>query len=319
MKICIIGSSGHWAYALQQLKNHTVVGVAPGFLGEDMAGVAKLLAAEGIFAPEEEDYRALLQKAEVAIVNTRFDKNAEITIECLQKDIYVFSEKPLAVEEEALRRIEEAQKTSRAFVCAMFGIRFEPWFLCMQQAAEHLGEITMVNAQKSYKLGVRPEFYKKRATFGGLIPWVAIHAIDWIYAACGPDFTSVCAVSTTACNGPYEELETAALCLFELKNGGVASVNADYFRPAAAPTHDDDRLRLVGTKGIAEYREGKVFLIDKDGRHELPLPPAQDIFELFLKRIAGDDTGVTPEEGFAVTRLALAARRAADTGQKIKL
>ena len=99
----------------------------------------------------------------------------------------------------------------------------------------------------------------------------------------------------------------------------MASVNADYFRPLSAPTHDDDRLRIAGSEGVVEYREGKVLLIDKNGRQELPLPKEQNIFEQFLRRIGGENTGVTPEEGFTVTRLALAARRAADTGKKILL
>ena len=320
MNICIIGGSGHWSYALRQLKEHRVVGIAPGFEGEDMNGVASALAAEGIAAPVFEDYHLLLSAGtEVAIVNTRFDQNAPVTIQCLERDIFVFSEKPLALDEETLNRVEKAQQASRAFVCAMFGIRFEPWFLCVKEAVKKIGRITMVNAQKSYKLGVRPDFYKKRATFGGLIPWVAIHAIDWIAAACELDFVSVSAVSSRACNGEYDELETAALCMFELENGAMASVNADYFRPSAAPTHDDDRLRIVGSEGVVEYREGTVVLLDKNGRQELTLPEAHDIFALFLRRIEGEDAGVAPEEGFRVTRLALAARRAADTGEKILL
>ncbi len=320
MNICIIGSSGHWAYALPQLKYHTVIGIAPGFAAEDMTGVSQTLAEKGIHAPLVEDYRTLLQEdTDIAIVNTRFDRNAQITVECLQKNIFVFSEKPLALDEAFLDRIQAAQKTSRAFVCAMFGIRFEPWFLCMRDAVKNIGQITMINAQKSYKLGTRPDFYKKRQTFGGLIPWVAIHAIDWIYSISGLTFQSVCAVSSKIGNGDYDELETAALCAFELENGAVASVNADYFRPSAAPTHDDDRLRITAEKGVIEYREGKVILIDSAGRRELPLPEAQDIFEQFLRRVKGEDIGVSPEEGFAVTRIALAARRAADTGQKILL
>ena len=61
MKICIIGSAGHWAYALPQLKHHTVMGIAPGFAGEDMSAVAASLAAEAIHTPIAADYRTLLE------------------------------------------------------------------------------------------------------------------------------------------------------------------------------------------------------------------------------------------------------------------
>ena len=31
----------------------------------------------------------------------------------------------------------------------------------------------------------------------------------------------------------------------------------DYLRPATAPTHGDDRLRIAGTLGVVEHQEGR--------------------------------------------------------------
>ena len=83
--------------------------------------------------------------------------------------------------------------------------------------------------------------------------------------------------------------------------------SADFFRPVGAPTHDDDRIRVVGTKGIAEYQNGQVSLITEEGSRTLPLLPSQDVFALFLRRVGGEAVGVTPEESFALTEIVLRA------------
>ena len=61
----------------------------------------------------------------------------------------------------------------------------------------------------------------------------------------------------------------------------------DYLRPNNAPTHDDDRLRVVGTKGIIEVINNKVLLIVDDipGVREVPLEQEGSIFLDFLKRV----------------------------------
>lgn len=308
MRIGIIGGVGHWAYALNELPNHTLVGIAPGFEGEGMGHVAQQLKAKGIEATLLADWRELLECVDLAIVNTRFDLNAEITAEFLRRDIYVFSEKPLAITLEQLDMLEQVQKESKAFVSAMFGIRGEPWFVTVRQAIRSLGEVRLLNGQKSYRMGNRPDYYRHRETFGGIIPWVAIHAIDWVHALVGADFKVIRGLSNADFNRGHGEMDVTSLCQFEMEGGILASVTADFMRPMTSPTHDDDRVRVVCTEGVVEYMKGKVTVIDKDGEHELPLLDAEDVFEQMLRRIGGEDVGVSPEDSFYVTRAALAAR-----------
>lgn len=270
MRIAIIGASGHWAYALNELKNHTVVGICPGFSGENVESVQKTLQESGIFSEILADFDAVLEKSpQIAIVNTRFDLNAKYTKLCLEKNIYVFSEKPLALTEKALKEIKDV-KTS-AFVSCMFGISYEGWCLTVREAVKNIGTVRMINGRKSYKLGVRPDFYKSKDTFGGIMPWVGIHAIHWIYFTTGLKFSEASAVSSNLENFNNGDLETASAATFLMENGAIATVSADYYRPSSASSWDDDRLRVVGTRGIVEYERGKVTLIDENGERELPL------------------------------------------------
>lgn len=307
MKICIIGGSGHYRYALKQLKKHTLIGIAPGTPDEDLSKLRTALQDADVSFKEVEDYHTLLDEAEVAVVNTQFNLNSVITMECLERGVHVFSEKPLATSLDQLARLRETAERSKAMVVAMFGINYTPWFLTVKEAVKKIGTIRLINAQKSYRLGTRPAFFNSKETFGGLIPWVAIHAISWIH-----DLTDAKAIRTSALvNNEYNfghgDLEMTALCQFELEGGILASVTADYYRPNGAPTKDDDRVRVVGTEGIVERIGDTVTLIDGDSVTQLPLLPGEDVFELFLRRVGGENVGITPEESFYITELALKA------------
>lgn len=318
MRICFVGAQGHWQYTKDKLDKNEITGVCPGFAGEDISPLLDELKARNITPKVFENYEEMTDICDVAVVNTRFDLNAQITYGFLKKNIYVFSEKPLATTIEQLNILREAQKSSRAFVCAMFGIRYSGWFLTLKKALENLGEVRMINAQKSYKLGIRPDFYKSRDTFGGLIPWVAIHAIDWIHSIANEELEIISAISDNSYNSGNGDLETTSLCQFRTKSGILASVSADYLRPQSADTHDDDRVRVVCTKGIAEYQSGRVTIIDENGTRSLEILPDEDVFGLFLERIRGKDTGVTPDESFYMTEVALLARDMADQQNKSK-
>ena len=312
MNICIIGSSGHWGYARRELANHNLVGIAPGYKGEDMLPTQKALEKLGYCVPIVADYKSLIDLVDVAVINSRFDLNAEISAQCLRKNVHVLSEKPLATTLEDLQMLRHAQARSDAMVIGMFGIRYSGWMQTVKAAIRDIGIIRMVNGQKSYKLGERPEFYGNREQFGGIIPWVAIHALDWIYYLTDAKVEKMSALTNNLHNYGKGDLEMTALCQFQLEGDILASVNADYYRPLSAPTHDDDRIRVVGTEGIVEYQGGVVKKIDKNGVTELPLLPSESIFSLFLRRIGGEAVGITPEECFYLTEIALKARDIAD-------
>ena len=304
MKIAIIGASGHWAYALNELKNHTVVGICPGFQGENVEIVKETLEKNGIFGEIYNDFDEILEKEpEIAIINTRFDLNAKFTKRCLEKNIYVFSEKPLAITKEDLEEIKNVK--TDAFVSCMFGISYEGWCLTIKEAVKNIGTIRMINGRKSYKLGVRPDFYKNKDTFGGIMPWVGIHAMHWIYFVTGLKFKESYSITSNLNNFGNGDLETCAAATFLMENGAIATVTADYYRPESASTWDDDRLRVVGTKGIVEYEKGKVMLIDEKGERELPLLQSKDIFKEFVNRINKLPAGISMEESIYITETVL--------------
>ena len=228
-----------------------------------------------------------------------------------QRGVNVFAEKPVASSLAELDRLEEAVKASGIAFCAMHYLRFSPAFYLGAQMVRRgdIGDVRMVTAQKSYRYGKRPAWYGDRRLYGGTIPWVGIHAIDWIYHFTGLPFETVSSVQVG------KDPEMAALCQFTLQGGALAAVNIDFHRPKTAPTHGDDRIRCVGTTGVLEIRDGTVEVINKSGVTRYIPEDAPDLLGEFLDGRAP----LTAEEIFYLTRVALTARDAADRGETLRI
>ncbi len=331
LNIVQIGSVGHYAYALPTAEKYHLnfCGVCYPHKADNRAGAERNFARFGFDPPVYEDWREMLEsvRPDIAIVNTVMAYNTEIAKTALSMGISVFCEKPLATTLSALSELEQAYGNSRArfsegrapVLCGMFGIDYLPHFETAYRYVRSgaLGDIRLANAQKSYRMGNREKFYSDRDEYGGTIPWVAIHAIEWIIRIAGLRPVSVDACASTACNAGNGTMEASTLCLFSCEGGRMASVSADVMRPRTAPTHDDDRLRLVGSGGVLEVMGGRVRVIDAEGERELPLCRTEtELFEeMLLEHLGKGKCRVSAEDAFLATRAALMARESADTGE----
>ncbi|MGJ8454168.1 Gfo/Idh/MocA family protein [Pseudothermotoga sp. U03pept] len=327
MRICIIGSSGHYQYVLRGLHKDTrIVAIAPGSAGEEMTPLRKALKELDLHVREYEQYEKMIdiEKPDAVAINSFFGVNSKILIEMLQRKIHSFVEKPIAISFEDLNQIKSLYESVQkdVFFTAMFGLRYKAHFLTAKVLIDsgEIGKIRLLNTQKSYKLGKRHSFYTKRSTYGGTIPWVGIHAIDWINWFTGTKFLTVYATHSKIDNKDHGDLEMTALCHFVLDQEIFACVSIDYLRPEQALTHDDDRVRVVGTKGILEVTRGKVIVLDDKGEREVPLVAEKQIFSEFLSQIKGTGSCmVTPRDSILATEIALKARESADTGRVVEI
>jgi predicted dehydrogenase len=273
------------------------------------------------FLPETriyKSYQEMFVKERLDVVGTclPFTLNAFASIAAAKSGIHVMSEKPLATELEHLTQLERILDQTGIQVSAMLDMRLDPEIRTIQDAISRglIGEPILATAQKSYKFGnSRPWFYKKLETYGGTIPWIGIHAVDYIMYATGLGITQAAAMQSNKSLSDYPGTEDNAGMLLKLSNGGTAVVTLDYLRPETASSHGDDRLRVVGSKGVVEMRGGKVELITRDQpAAEMPLLPAGSIFADFVAYLRGQSAPVlSPREAIAATRVCLLARQAA--------
>lgn len=324
MKVGIVGSCGHNSSVTkiaETYKEFTICGVCP---GPEETSCDSLFARAKKSNPEVKlysDYRTLLEEAEpdILVITAYCGFHAQIAIECIRQGIHVFTEKPAATTLEQLEELETVYGgQTKAKLSAMMLSRYYSAFQAAKKACDDgaIGDLRMIFAQKSYQFGSRTGMYENPDYYGGTIPWVGSHAIDWIYWISGLNFKEVYARESRVANQGIGQLETTAVCTFELEKEVLAEVTLDLFRPKGAGGHGDDRIRLVGTGGALEVSDGQAVLMDEEGMKALPGISGKFAFLEFIKEIKNEPSeAVKAEEVFAVTKACLLARESAQQGK----
>ncbi|MBO5454563.1 MAG: Gfo/Idh/MocA family oxidoreductase [Clostridia bacterium] len=309
MKICFIGSCGHTYRTFEEMKlcnEAEFVGIAPGSEHENTEDFKKY----NIKVYNSYIKMLEIEAPDIAVISPVFGYTGKIIKECAKRKIDIFSEKLIASNPKELNEVKDCITANNIHFSAMHFLRFTPSFYQAKKAIENgtIGEIKLITAQKSYKYGKRPEWYNDRNLYPGTIPWVGIHAIDWIYFFTKKDFKSVTALD-------FGNPAKYALCQFELEDEIIASVNIDFLRHINAPSHGDDRIRIAGTDGVIEVFEDKYVLINKDGIKECFQGESPKLALDFLY----NKEELTKEEIFMLTEIALKTQLSADRKERIYL
>jgi predicted dehydrogenase len=236
------------------------------------------------------------------------------------------SEKPLAINRADLAAVKHAVATKKIALGMQLPMRFSgPYGALRKVVADGLiGEVAQMAAQKSYQIGTsrggpRADWFFRRASYGGTIPWIGIQMIDLMRWTSGREFRQVTGFQAHLGFPSLGDMENVTGSLFRLDNGGVATLHMDYLRPAQAPSHGDDRLRIAGTKGIVEYQESSGLTLvteEKAPAHLTPVPAPQPAFiDYLLATYAGKTPWLSLADIYRVNEIALAAHEAATRGR----
>ncbi|MBM3499257.1 MAG: Gfo/Idh/MocA family oxidoreductase [Armatimonadetes bacterium] len=273
------------------------------------------------------DWRELLAEETPDIVGVcdHDGVRAEQIVGSAQRGCHILSEKPLAMTLEELAQVREAVKAAQVRLSMLLTMRFDPPYRVMREviSAGRIGEVVLATVQKSYRLGNRPEWQRDRRTFSGIIPFIGIHALDLIRWTTGRELVSAMAYQSNAAHPELRDMEDNASIALRLDNGGSASARLDYCRPAAAPTHGDDRLRVAGSRGVIEClgaAHAVTLITAENPPEELPQPEPQNQFVQYVAALGdGSPFGVPEEDCFRMTEVCLRIRDAALAGQPAEL
>jgi predicted dehydrogenase len=323
VRVGLIGLEGHTAEIFdvaRKLPQVRITGVADPD-DQQLARVKqnRLLASAKTFS----DHRAMLDSAKLDVVAVCGSNagRARIIQECATRKIAVVAEKPLALDLAELGETRKVVEASGIPFSILLPMRFEPHYRRMRAVVEsgRIGEVVALAAQKSYKLGERPDWMKSRRTFGGTIPYIGIHMVDLMRWVGGREFVSAAAFQSNVGAPQAGEMENNVAMIFTLDNRGTGSLRMDYLRPAAAPTHGDDRLRIAGTKGVVEYQQstGVTLVTDASAPVTLTdLPAPRALFMDFLESMHGGRMhAISRDDCFRVNEIVLRARDAAERGR----
>jgi predicted dehydrogenase len=277
-------------------------------------------------AKRYDDWKAMLdsEKLDVVAVTNNNGERAQAIIEAARRKINVMAEKPLATDRAGLQQVRQAIDKNGISIGMMVDKRFDPRFMALKKivADGTIGEVIQIASQISYKLGTRAPWFQKTSTYGGSITWVGIHMLDTMRWTSGREFVAVGGFETRKGRN-VGEMETATASVLQLDNGGVATLRVDYLRPETASSHEDYRLRLAGTKGIAEFQFANgVTVITGDGpmRTITDLPPAEWLFVDYLNATYNGKTPKTTKDDiYRICEVTLAAEEAANKGIMVRI
>lgn len=326
VRIGLIGLEGHFGEAARVARDHPsveLVAYSADTPREEQRAVGNSTVAA---AKRYRDYRRMLdaEKLDAVSICDQNWRRVDSVVECLGRGLPAAAEKPMGISIAELEMIEATARQTGTPLTMLLPMRFEPAFRAMKAIVDEglIGEPVNLSGQKSYQLGERPEWMKERETFGGSIPYILCHTVDLLRFISGRDMVRTAAFHGHVGFPETREMENTAAVAYQLDNGGTADLRLDYLRPNAGSSHGDDRIRIAGTKGVVEYRHGKVTLMTDDRPlHEVTdLPPERELFADFLDAVFnGAEPTLTKEEAFRVTRIVLRSREAADAGRVLEI
>lgn len=314
IRVGLYGTNGHQIHqALAQNPLARIGGLA-GFPDKEVTG-----PLAGAAIRRYRNFGEMLADPEIDCVSLcsprRRDQAAE-AVRALLAGKHVLAEKPCAMTGADLDGIFAAVKKSGKIFHEMSGTAFAQPYLAMRRIVQsgRIGGVIQVVAEKSYPYhGDRPQ---DEDVDGGLIGQNGIHALRFVeHVACTP-IASIRAVETTRGNPVAGGgLRMAASLLLTLKNGGVASLAANYLNPRGTGVWGCESLKILGDKGMVESREEgrhtRLVIGEKDlGAFDIS-PPADPWLDRYFRSLSGEDSmPLSLEEELSPTRWTILARNA---------
>ncbi len=269
-------------------------------------------------ATRYDDYAPMLEreKLDMVAVCNNDGRRTKAILACAAKGLHVIAEKPLALNRRDLAAVKQAYANPSVRLSMLLPMRFDPEYLALKAIVDsgEIGEVAQITGQKSYQLGPRPEWQKERNSYGSTVLWIGIHMIDLMRHCSGREMVEVAGYQSHVAFPEIGAMENVTAAVYKLDNGGVATLHMDYLRPDTAPAHGDDRLRLAGTKGIAEYMAdlGVVLVNGSSKPHKVaPLPARKSVFLDFVQSVyLGKPQTLTPADIYRVNEITIATHEA---------
>ena len=295
-RLAIIGGWGHQSITPALGKDSGVELVAVAGDGRDDAARRHLDLPYGRGVAYYDHFEEMLDRVKPDLVSIGAQPacSGPPIIAALRRSAHVISDKPIADNAAELATIQNLMiENPGLHLLTEFIMRVYPVWLKAREIVRDgkIGKVALVTAQKSYRFGEsRPDFYKTREGYPGTIAYIGCHLVDLIYWVTGLRYTCAQGLQGNVSRPDYAQLEDHAALLMATEQGKVAVITLDYLRPEKAPSHGDDRMRIAGSEGVLEVRDGKCILMTSKEAPQTLSPPAPDdsaIAEELLETIRG--------------------------------
>ena len=242
---------------------------------------------------------------------------------------HVLSEKPLALSVEDARRMVDACQAAGVVLGTNHHLPGAGTHRTIRDlvASGAIGRLLAVRVFHAVMLPERLQGWRLGSKAGGGVTLdVTAHDASVINPLLGALPVDVVALATR--QGPWEsEAEDAVMATLRYADGALVQTH-DAFTVAYAPTG----MQVIGADGaifasdvMTQEPIGKLVLRDAAGEREIEVADRRDLYEIgvsgFAAAVAGEADGpvVSGLDGLRAAQVALAVRRAVDTGERVVL
>lgn len=276
------------------------------------------------------DYKEMLANPEIDAVSIVLPDNIhrEAVEVAVANNKHILLEKPLAKTLEDGQAMYEITKDYDKVFTTGFLLRFDPRYNMVKQALDsgELGDIIHLYCRRNSPI-TGPKRYIGASD---LSMHVMIHDIDYInwYMGCNP--VKVFAKGRSVLLKEHG-MQDVIYAIVTYENGAIACLEACWVLPENSPTSIDDKLELVGTKGVAYVESsdnGVRFISDKriqypDTRHwyytngEVAGDLAEELMAFVNNIIHNTKSIITPKESLDSLRVVDAIERSLAEGKEV--
>lgn len=278
------------------------------------------------------DAAEIYESADIDLVLTAAvpSRRADIAIQAMRHGKDVLSDKAGMTTLDQWTAVKRTQEeTERIYAIAYserLGSRATVRALELARAGE-IGQVvqTLGTGPHTLRAPTRPEWFFRRADYGGILCDIATHQMDQYLAFSGERNPRLLAAQAVNRAHPqYPELEDFGDVLIQ---GDACSgyLRVDWFSPSGLPTWGDTRLTVLGTEGYMEVRKNidvargeargdHLYVVNgSEARYEDCRNVALPYAALFLQDIRDrTENAMSQAHCFAAMRLALEAQQLAD-------
>ncbi|MGA9410097.1 MAG: Gfo/Idh/MocA family oxidoreductase [Roseobacter sp.] len=276
---------------------------------------------------------ALTCGADLALVAVIPKNRCDLSISAMHKGMDVMIDKPGCISRTELDSLKACVAETGRIWSINFSERFE--VPAVTRASELVAQGAIGRVVHTAGLGphrlnkeIRPDWFFRRAAYGGILTDIASHQIDQFMHFTGSHDAEVTHAFVANYANPHTpELQDFGEITLRSETA-TGSIRVDWFTPDALPTWGDGRLTILGTEGYIELRkyidvEGTagtdhVILVNgetvaKSSEADAGLPYFSNLINDIRNRT---EIAMTQRHCFKVMELALEAQARAESASK---
>ena len=253
------------------------------------------------------------------------DQKAALVESCARAGVHLLLDKPLCRTLDDWERMRAAIAQHGIQVSMWYTSRSHPPFIALRRAVldGELGEIVSLISTHPHKItrAGAPPWYFDDKVYTGPFHDLACHGLDQIRWLTGAECTGVHALETCKRFTDAPQLKDHVQASFQLSDGALATLTADWLTPQQSPSFGDTRFIIMGTEGSAHLRayaqDHLLIVSNKKGAYEPELPP--DTGGTFVANMIdaierGEDLFIPTRDVFATAQACLLAQESAKMG-----